>query len=494
MLFIFEQNEFDRGWNYFVALAGAKIAYEAGDKRIQEVLNAIKILEDNINKHPNKNNSIATFQGFVAEEWSAGTFNVNAAAAGSKDRAFALKLNTEGSVDVELNSGKKYSMKSYADGPKSAKAQANSKYSGQERWVPEDFLDSAKEEAHRQMLRNKEIRPDVSDVYGETEHKLTDRIVNDEGIESNPVFRKKLDKMAKAGQKGEFKAEDYDVTVKNAMELKFIVQEALKAGYTAAALTFAFQMAPELYKCIDYLIKSGEIEFEQVLRLGEKAITSSAEGFLCGSIACALTLMAEEGDFGKVLAKVSGNWIGMTTSILLATLKDSIYFATGRISARELGASLIDRAAIGVGYTVVGAQVVDTLLSTQVIKKISAAIGQLIGFEFPVMGYLIGSLVGSAIATVYNVGKRKFLSICVDTGFACFGLVDQNYEMPVEYLKQLGVEIDLPDFAEPDLVYSDFIEPDYLEADYEKLETIEFYELKRGIIGVNKIGYVSVNS
>ena len=44
------------------------------------------------------------------------------------------------------------------------------------------------------------------------------------------------------------------------------------------------------------------------------------------------------------------------------------------------------------------------------------------------------------MAVVYNIGKKKLISFCVDTGFTCFGLVEQNYELPDEVLKEMGVE------------------------------------------------------
>lgn len=38
------------------------------------------------------------------------------------------------------------------------------------------------------------------------------------------------------------------------------------------------------------------------------------------------------------------------------------------------------------------------------------------------------------------VGKNKLISFCKDSGFTCFGLVDQNYAVPEELLKEMGVE------------------------------------------------------
>ena len=98
---------------------------------------------------------------------------------------------------------------------------------------------------------------------------------------------------------------------------------------------------------------------------------------------------------------------------------------------------------------------------------------------------------GCSVAVVYNIGKRKLISFCVDTGFTCFGLVDQNYEIPEEVLAEMGVHtIPVPKTeiirtgVNRTTVNSYIDKPEY--------ETVDITVLRRGVIGVNKIGYVPV--
>ncbi len=482
-----ELKDIQRGWDFVAKLAGVGFA----DQRVSLIADEISKMEQAINTHPHRGNTLPTFQGYAFEELQTGTYNIDAVASGVWDRAETLQVNGKGSVDAHTKSGMDFSMKSYGTGEKSGIAQAaldpetrKPLYEGQTRVVPTDKLEGAIAETHKRAISNQDTRPDVAYANSDTEKNLTDRIRNDkEGIESKPFTRKQIDKAAKEAQKGdgEFEAEDVGVTVENAIKPEYIIKQSLEAGYTAAALTAAFRMAPEIYKCIDYLIKNGELDLKMLGQVGASGVSGATEGFLNGAVACSLTLMAEKGMLGEALKSVGGVWIGTTVSIVVESIKDSLQVATGKMTPREMGSAFLDRAIIGAGYAVVG---------TKVVSAISGAIVQAIGFEFPVVGYLIGSLVGTAIATVYNFGKKKFLSICVDTGFTCFGLVDQDYEMPVEYLKQLGIDIVLPDFIEADTVEADIIEPDFIEPDFDVPETIQFYEIKRGIIGVNKIGYV----
>jgi len=160
--------------------------------------------------------------------------------------------------------------------------------------VPSDQLADAKSTAHREALRNQPIRDDVSKAYAETEAKLTDRISNDEGIQSKSASRKELETIAKESKEQKFKAEDHGVTADSAIKPEYLLKQALKAGYTTAAITVAVQLAPEIYKAIDYLIKHGEIDLGQIKRMGEKGISAGAEGFLRGTVSSSLLIMCEK--------------------------------------------------------------------------------------------------------------------------------------------------------------------------------------------------------
>lgn len=184
-----DKSPIEQGWDFAAHLAGVDFAANAGYEYVGKVAKAIEELEYNINNHPYRGQDVAHFKGYVAEEWHAGTFNVDATAAGSTDRATVLHSNAAGSVDIELKSGEQYSAKVYGDGAQSAVAQAHvdsgtgiASYKGQHRLVPGDHLSDAQIKAHREALRNAEIRPNVSEAYSETEQMLTDKVQNDEGI------------------------------------------------------------------------------------------------------------------------------------------------------------------------------------------------------------------------------------------------------------------------------------------------------------------------
>lgn len=150
--------------------------------------------------------------------------------------------------------------------------------------------------------------------------------------------------------------------------------------------------------------------------------------------------------------------------------------AAGKMTTREMNAAFIDNAAISVGM-LGGA-------------KIGAAPGSAYPGIGTVIGTLIGSLIGCTCAVVYNVGKKRLISFCVDTGFTCFGLVEQNYELPPDVLEKLGINTtSIPTIEIPQITIPQ-IEIPQIHINTVEVETVDLVFVRRGVIGVNKIGYI----
>ena len=472
-----------QGWAFATEILGADVAANMGASYVDAIEQAIKQLEDNINNHQYRNLGIGQLQGYMLEEWGSGTFNVDAVAADSADRAAVLHSTAKDSVDIQLDSGKAYSAKSYVTAEKTAKAQArftpetgNSSYKGQGRLVPSDQLTDARAAAHREALRNQPIRSEVSEAYAETETELTDTIKNEEGISSRSASRKELEEIAKESKDKSFNAEEHGVSVESAIKTEYLLKQALKAGYTAAAVTVAVQLAPEIYKAIDFLIKHGELDVQQIKKMGTKGISAGAEGFLRGSVSSSLKIMCDAGVLGEAFKGINPTVLGTVVALVMQTVKNSILVAAGKMTTKQMGSAFVDTVVVSGGY-LIGAH-------------IGGIIGQSLGFELPVVGYLLGSLIGTSLCVLYNIGKKKLISFCVDTGFTCFGLVEQNYELPEEVMNELGVEtipiprtqIDRVEIPRAHAGTTDINKTDY--------ETIDITVLRRGVIGVNRIGYV----
>ena len=105
---------------------------------------------------------------------------------------------------------------------------------------------------------------------------------------------------------------------------------------------------------------------------------------------------------------------------------------------------------------------------------------------------LLGSFVGSVAGTfVFNTVYKTAITFCIDTGVTLFGIVDQDYKLPEDVLIEIGLEtFDFESFQ------ADTFEPDTFtfetfEAESIQPDTLGITMLRRGVIGVSKIGYVA---
>lgn len=116
--------------------------------------------------------------------------------------------------------------------------------------------------------------------------------------------------------------------------------------------------------------------------------------------------------------------VGAVTVIVLDTMKNSCHVACGKMTTREMGTQLTK----------------EILISSASLA--GGTVGQMVLPELPVLGYMLGSFVGSIVASLtINMAEKTILSFCADTGFSFFGLVDQNYELPKEIIERLGLDV-----------------------------------------------------
>ena len=481
----FQNFSYETSTNAQIRINNISIANQ--NQHIDEINSAIDKLKDSINNHSHINNTVETLKGYVAEEWHAETFNIDAIKDHSDNRAWTLHSNSDASVDIKTNFDKDYGLKYWKNAADTENQQAalskNSsipKYEHQERLVASDQLEEAKRIARERVEKNKINRPHVANAHYDTEKHLVDRIDDNEGHQSKELSIKESRQIAKEAKEGKFDPKKHGVEKSEHIPFEEEIQvdylnKAMKAGLTAAAITAITQLVPEFYKAIDYLIKNGEIDVQQLKNSGVKIMSASAESFLRGSIAYGVELAIQEGLLGAAMKAVPPTVVGAMVTIVMGTIKSSILVAAGKMTPREMGVKFIDTVVISTGYLAA--------------MKIGGIIGQALAPNLPVIGYAIGSLIGCSVAVVYNIGKKKLISFCVDTGFTCFGLVDQSYELPESVLDELGIgtaNISRAEIGRSQVSTTGSVG----NVDRTNYETVQMTMVKRGIIGVNKVGYV----
>lgn len=459
------------------------------------------------------NSSPGSAGGYVAEVWHAETYNIDAALkrvdthAWVPERVGGIK-ETFAQPDISIDNGNNYGLKYYDSGYKSAMQQAKtywerynhdfhgtdktfeefltergldpkttdkyaSIYNGQFRLIPKDQLEDCIAALKRKIGQETYIRPDLVEGYKETLAHLTDRLNGPEGVESIPLTKEDSKRLALLARDGEIDLNKMGINTENLVNYEYIFQQAVHAGMTAAVISMVLKVVPEIYKSIDKLIKDGELDIKDLENIGIAAIKGSALGFINGSISAAITTACTAGLFGTALKTINPTIIGTLTVLVTNSICYSIKLANKKISKEEFAKQIskdlfISTCSIGLG----------TLTQTLIP-------------ELPAFAFLIGSFIGSLAGSfIYDKGYNKFMSFCCDTGFTCFGLVNQDYKIPEKILKEMHLKsFDFKSFEHKSFEHKTFSFKTFEHKSF-KYETIGLTFMSREVIGISKIGYV----
>ena len=499
--------DFKNGYDAFSRNVDSVFAARMGEEYIQNVESKILELESNINHFNGYGTSTDKLKGDIAEFWHSGTFNVNSAVKGSKSQAFVDRSHDFASSDITSNFGIRYGLKYYANGRKSVDAQSISYfqrfaqyksesgrsdlsfidymkekgideesvmydpiYNGQVRIIPADQLKDAVEYLKWKIAKEELTRPEQVARYQDTLNNISTKLESSDGVSSIKLTEYEAKEIAEISKKGKFKASDYGLSTEELVDFQYIIKEGLRAGTSAAVISFAMKTAPEVYKCIDKLAREGGISRKDLQNVGFAALDGSATGFVRGFVSASLTTACKSGALGTSLKSIDPSAIGGLTVVLMETLSDSFKVVAGDMPANQMADNLIKNiivTAAGVGL----GMVFKTYLA------------------FIPGSYLLGNFVGTAIGGfVYQTANDAIMSFCINSGSTFFGLVNQDYKLPDEVVQRLGFDIGGLEKGglKKGSLKKGGLEKGGLEKG--KLETV--YVLRRGVVGFHKIGYI----
>lgn len=500
-------DSFKEGFEFFAEHSAELAGMTIADNYVNTVNDEINNFVDSVAHFKGMESSIDTLKGDLAEFWHAGTFNIDAAAKGLSNRVQVDRSHDFGSVDVSgVNFDGKFGLKYYKNGVESAKQQAKSVfetykkyqsgggkesladylknrgyqdesvlndpvYSGQIRVIPADQFDIAKQWLENKIKTELVNRPDQVKRYQDTLDMLSKK-VTDGKAESIELTEKEARELAKLAKEGNIDPKDLGLTTEEYIKYEYILKQAFKAGLTAATISIVLRTAPEIINALKYLIENGEVEAEQFKKIGFAAVQGGAEGFVRGTISAAITTACKSGAWGTVLKSVDPSVIGTVTVLVMDTMKNSYRVATGSMSRHAMSNELIK-----------------TMFTTTCSLALGAVTQAFI--EVPVLGYMLGSFVGSLVGTTaYSGAYKPAISFCIDTGFTMFGLVKQDYHLPKDLLEEIGIDVfDYEEFEYDRFEPERFQFEQFVTKRFEP-KTIDIVFLRRGVIGVNEIGFL----
>lgn len=301
--------------------------------------------------------------GFIAEQYHAQTFNLNAEATGSPYRAKVLEPTGSGyaknSVDIVIvdSSGKvvrRYQSKYCKDAEATAQAFEHGDYRGQQKLVPEgQEQDIAK--------------------------KVTTVIEAPDGTTSTPLSKDRAKELQDEAQSGkwndlnwnEYKAKDLAIG---------IGKQAGQAALMGAAVGVGFDIAQKVWN-------GEEIKGEELV---ETAIVSGADFGVKAAAAGALKVGVENGVIAAIPKGTPAGTITNIAYVAVENVKIIDKMATGELTAKE-------------GFEKMEQTTVATVAGITASAK-GTAIGAAIGSVFGPVGTAVGGFIGGTIG--YMAGSK----------------------------------------------------------------------------------------
>ncbi len=481
---------------------------ESANVHVENVQSAIDKLAEDLNAYEGFKTASDKLKGNVAEVWHAGTYNINAALNESSNSAEVPKSNQLGSADTVQSDGAESSLKWCRSAEESARQQAKTfgmryeeycanggedsyeewllkrgfpddtnpakaLYSGQVRIIPTEQLERAKEFLKEQIDKALvEGRTEDMVRYQETLEQLSAVLSDAEGNQSIELSTDTAVRIAEDVKEGEFSPKDFGLTTEDLFTSEILLEKAWSAASSAALITLILKVAPEIVATIRQLIEDGDIDEERFKKIGFAALTGSAEGALNGSVSSVLTYACKIGKLGLSAKEFNPSVIAAITVITLHTMSDAFEVAMGRKTQQMMVERLLR----------------ETFTSS--CAMLGGAVGASLTMALPVLGYFLGSFVGSLLGSfAYSTGYNKAISFCIESGWTMFGLVEQDYTLPEEALKNLGIEVfDYEKFELETFEFSQF-KPMVFQMECFIPPQIEFTFLRRGVIATNRVGY-----
>lgn len=459
--------KFKDGWDSAIGFVGTAYSATMSSELVSNVGLAINDLKISMNSAYGSARGVAQEAGYAAEKWAAGTFNIDSAAKGSSYQAEVVGSTELGSVDVSTNYGENASLKYYQSANGSAQAQAESLieayrnyanssskpvslqeyldshgydaqtqdallasiYEGQSRIIPTDQLSEATAYLQGRITKLSAIDGDVASArtkaYQETLSNLKDRLHAPDGTESKPATYEEMQAMAELSQNGEFKPEDFGITVSQVITPKYVMKQAVGTGLEVGLLKTVFTVGPDLVSILVEAVKNGDLDEKALEETGVEGAIAMSEGFVEGSVSRVVVTLCKEGVLGASLKNASPNVIGAIVFLTIEAMISGYSLAKGNITAEEYGCLMADK----------------TLITALAIPTTALMLSVLPGTK---LFLLIGCFAGGVIAsTGYTIGKEAVMEFADGGGFEA--IVPVGLATPLSSLKATVANLNLSD-------------------------------------------------
>lgn len=297
------------------------------------------------------NSGVDQAAGRLAEAWHAGSFNVNAAAAGNGEWVEVTNRTDWGSPDLIASWGESFNPKYYASGSESFRAAGEisdigagliNKYDGQTLLMPEGQLGDAwlaAERASERAFAHDDATRGA--LLEDSQARLADHIVSPHGVQSDPLSKfeaRELAEQARQGGDAPFMPEMNS----HAPGLGDLAE----AGAFGVALSLSMNAAPELWQQIQRAHSDPEYRAQDLMQamsrwLGEHGTTIALHAGQNSLAAATSVSLVQNGVLGASLSGLDSVAAGSLGLLLLDGIRSGLAWQRGEISANAFSDQML---------------------------------------------------------------------------------------------------------------------------------------------------------
>lgn len=336
--------------------------------------------------------------GFIAEQYHAQTFNLEAAAKGSQYRAEVVEPNGHGygknSVDIVIKDAngkivRRYQSKYCKDAQATEQAFENGDYRGQRKLVPAEQVDDIKESL---------------------DPRASDRIEAPDGVTSKPLEKpsaKELQEQAQSGKWNELNWNEYQM----ADLAKGIGRQAGQAALMGAAIGVGFNVAQKVWE-------GEEIDGAELV---ETAVTTGADFGVKAAVSGAVKVGVEKGIIKMIPKGTPASTIANVVHVGIENAKIIGKIAKGELDVTE-GLEQMEQVTVSTTAGILASAKGTAIGAT--IGTVFGPVGTVVGgFIGGTIGYMAGSSVGGAIVKHAQAVRRKAREVITRVGEKVMGAV-----------------------------------------------------------------------
>ena len=449
--------------------AGASVTY------VDQIQHQCDVIAERVQEAARTGRSVDFGKGFVSEAWHVGTYNLDLARQGHLTQGNEAHQTTPGSpadVVFGIAGADPTQMKYYGTAPETAFAISNEKYQHMGKVVPAEQAEDVRHTAAGWADQFADRDPARAQQYRHTADTAADRLDRD-GAHSRPLTEPDARELWQDARNDEgVDRNRWGLTPAQQIQLEHIAGQALNAGMQAAALSASMQLAPLVVAAINQSLRDGHLDLDELGRMARGIPAVALRSGISGALSAALVTASRSGMLGEAATSVAPEAISATVVLSISCLQTAYRAASGEITWAQANVAMATNGLVLAGSMAGG------------------ALGQAI-IPIPVLGSMIGSLVGATVARMLIGQAEGFLmGLAVERGWTVLDIVNQDYTLPADALRVAGwepLDIEALDIEALDVEPLD-VEP--LDVEPLVINGVRVRMLRRGLISVGTVGYL----